>query len=178
VIAVIGWQTLGICVVVQMAGLQASLRDLIDASRIDGCGPVTSFRRVTWPLLAPSLTIKATLGSTMVSQPTTSSSCEEEPDRQEKHRPWLQRSSGSDSLSIESVWLWPWRSSCSVWLRALRRSWLEPCRDERCRVECRQNAIPKTAVLGATNAAGDSGSASDVRSGCLRAFRNTSMHDS
>ena len=61
VIIVTGWQALGLCVVVYLAGLQTISRELIDASHIDGCGPIMSFRSVTWPLLAPSLTINATL---------------------------------------------------------------------------------------------------------------------
>lgn len=61
VIAVTTWQAMGLCIVVYLAGLQTIPRELIDASRIDGCGWFGSFRSVTWPLLAPSLTINSTL---------------------------------------------------------------------------------------------------------------------
>lgn len=61
VIAVTAWQAIGLCTVVYLAGLQTVPRELIDASRIDGCSWFGSFRNVTWPLLAPSLTINSTL---------------------------------------------------------------------------------------------------------------------
>lgn len=55
--AIISWQMLGFCVVVYLAGLQGVPRDLMEAAAIDGAGPVRRFSRVTWPLLAPALTI-------------------------------------------------------------------------------------------------------------------------
>ena len=61
VIVVSSWQALSLCVVVYLAGLQTIPGDLLDAAKIDGCGRVTAFRHVTWPLLAPSLTINSTL---------------------------------------------------------------------------------------------------------------------
>ncbi|MBG6055324.1 multiple sugar transport system permease protein [Salinibacterium sp. CAN_S4] len=61
VVVVTAWQALGLCIVVYLAGLQTVPRELLDSARIDGCGPVGSFANVTWPLLAPSLTINATL---------------------------------------------------------------------------------------------------------------------
>ena len=54
---ILSWQTLGFCVVVYLAGLQGVPRDLLEAAAIDGAGPVLRFRKVTWPLLAPALTI-------------------------------------------------------------------------------------------------------------------------
>lgn len=54
---ILSWQMLGFCVVVYLAGLQNVPRDLIEAASIDGAGPVRRFWRVTWPLLAPALTI-------------------------------------------------------------------------------------------------------------------------
>ncbi|WP_205315774.1 carbohydrate ABC transporter permease [Nonomuraea lactucae] len=55
--AIMAWQMLGFCVVVYLAGLQAVPHELQEAASIDGAGPVARFRRVTWPLLAPALTI-------------------------------------------------------------------------------------------------------------------------
>jgi multiple sugar transport system permease protein len=61
VIVVSAWASLGLCVVVYLAGLQSVPRELIDAARIDGCGMFSAFRYVTWPSLAPSVTINSTL---------------------------------------------------------------------------------------------------------------------
>jgi multiple sugar transport system permease protein len=54
---ILSWQTLGFCVVVYLAGLQGVPKELHEAAAIDGAGPFQRFRRVTWPLLAPALTI-------------------------------------------------------------------------------------------------------------------------
>lgn len=54
---ILSWQSLGFCVVVYLAGLQGVPRELHEAAAIDGAGPVQRFRKVTWPLLAPALTI-------------------------------------------------------------------------------------------------------------------------
>jgi multiple sugar transport system permease protein len=54
---ILSWQTLGFCVVVYLAGLQGVPRELHEAAAIDGAGPLQRFRSVTWPLLAPALTI-------------------------------------------------------------------------------------------------------------------------
>jgi multiple sugar transport system permease protein len=55
--AILSWQTLGFCVVVYLAGLQGVPKELLEAAAIDGAGAVQRFRKVTWPLLAPALTI-------------------------------------------------------------------------------------------------------------------------
>ncbi|HET6709420.1 sugar ABC transporter permease [Amycolatopsis sp.] len=57
VASIVCWQMLGFCVVVYLAGLQGVPPELLEAAEIDGAGPVRRFRAVTWPLLAPSLTI-------------------------------------------------------------------------------------------------------------------------
>jgi multiple sugar transport system permease protein len=57
VASVISWQMLGFCVVVYLAGLQGVPGELLEAAAIDGAGPFRRFRSVTWPLLAPALTI-------------------------------------------------------------------------------------------------------------------------
>jgi multiple sugar transport system permease protein len=54
---ILSWQMLGFCVVVYLAGLQGVPADLHEAAAIDGAGPVLRFRKITWPLLAPALTI-------------------------------------------------------------------------------------------------------------------------
>jgi multiple sugar transport system permease protein len=57
VASIVCWQMLGFCVVVYLAGLQGIPPELLEAAEIDGAGPLRRFRAVTWPLLAPSLTI-------------------------------------------------------------------------------------------------------------------------
>jgi multiple sugar transport system permease protein len=54
---ILSWQMLGFCVVVYLAGLQGIPQELHEAAAIDGAGPVERFRKITWPLLAPALTI-------------------------------------------------------------------------------------------------------------------------
>lgn len=54
---ILSWQMLGFCVVIYLAGLQGVPHELQEAAAIDGAGPVRRFRWVTWPLLAPALTI-------------------------------------------------------------------------------------------------------------------------
>ncbi|MFE7845290.1 carbohydrate ABC transporter permease [Microbacterium sp. NPDC057407] len=61
VIAVTSWQAIGLCTVIYLAGLQTIPSELRDAAKIDGAGAWSEFRHVTWPLLAPSLTINTTL---------------------------------------------------------------------------------------------------------------------
>lgn len=53
---IISWQMLGFCSVVYLAALQGVPQSLHEAAEIDGAGPWTRFRKVTWPLLAPALT--------------------------------------------------------------------------------------------------------------------------
>lgn len=55
------WQMIGFCVVVYLAGLQAVPRELHEQAMIDGCGPAQRFRAVTWPMLAPALTINTVM---------------------------------------------------------------------------------------------------------------------
>lgn len=54
---IMAWQMLGFCLVVYLAGLQAVPQNLYEAASIDGAGPLARFRRITWPLLAPAVTI-------------------------------------------------------------------------------------------------------------------------
>jgi multiple sugar transport system permease protein len=55
--AILSWQMLGFCVVVWLAGLQGVPVELQEAAAIDGAGPGRRFWNVSWPLLAPALTI-------------------------------------------------------------------------------------------------------------------------
>lgn len=57
VAGIMAWQMLGFCVVVYLAGLQSVPAELYEAASIDGAAPFARFRYVTWPLLAPALTI-------------------------------------------------------------------------------------------------------------------------
>ncbi len=59
--AIISWQMLGLCVVVYLAGLQGVPAELHEAAAIDGAGPLLRFRKITWPLLAPALTINTVI---------------------------------------------------------------------------------------------------------------------
>jgi multiple sugar transport system permease protein len=54
---ILSWQMLGFCAVVYLAGLQGVPQELYEAAAIDGAAPVQRFRKITWPLLAPALTI-------------------------------------------------------------------------------------------------------------------------
>lgn len=47
------WSTIGLSVIIFLAGLQAVDEDLYEAARIDGATPVQSFRYVTMPALRP-----------------------------------------------------------------------------------------------------------------------------
>jgi multiple sugar transport system permease protein len=58
---VISWQMLGFCSVVYLAGLQSVPRSLLEAAEIDGAGPWLRFRKVTWPMLAPAMTLNTVM---------------------------------------------------------------------------------------------------------------------
>ncbi|WP_433304547.1 carbohydrate ABC transporter permease [Actinoplanes sp. CA-030573] len=58
---IVTWQMVGFCVVVYLAGLQAVPSELQEAAAVDGAGPVQRFCSITWPLLAPSLTINTVM---------------------------------------------------------------------------------------------------------------------
>lgn len=53
VIIVYVWKNLGYAVVIYLAGLQGIPRELYDAARVDGAGPLDRFRHVTLPGLSP-----------------------------------------------------------------------------------------------------------------------------
>jgi ABC-type sugar transport system permease subunit len=48
------WQHTGLNLVIYLAGLANVPTDLQEAARVDGAGPWSVFRRITWPLLSPT----------------------------------------------------------------------------------------------------------------------------
>jgi sn-glycerol 3-phosphate transport system permease protein len=49
------WRNLGLTFVIVLAGLQAVPDEIIEASQLDGYGPIRRFFRITVPLLSPTL---------------------------------------------------------------------------------------------------------------------------
>lgn len=49
------WSSLGLNVVIFLAGLQTIPPQLVEAARIDGAGPVRTFRSITLPLISPTI---------------------------------------------------------------------------------------------------------------------------
>lgn len=56
-IGVIVWAQFGVQLILYIAGLQTVSAELQEAARIDGAGRAQVFRHVTWPALAPTVTI-------------------------------------------------------------------------------------------------------------------------
>ena len=50
------WQSIGLYIVIYIAGLQSIPYELIEASIVDGAGSIKRFFKVTFPLLMPSIT--------------------------------------------------------------------------------------------------------------------------
>ncbi|NOU88755.1 ABC transporter permease subunit [Paenibacillus sp. LMG 31460] len=59
--AVIIWQSMGFCTVVFLASLQSIPSDLYEAAKIDGCNRLQKFQHITFPLLAPGITINTVM---------------------------------------------------------------------------------------------------------------------
>lgn len=55
------WMFSGYTMLVYIAGLRRIPPELYEAAALDGCGRWTSFRRITWPLLAASTTVNVFL---------------------------------------------------------------------------------------------------------------------
>ncbi|MFD0679236.1 MULTISPECIES: carbohydrate ABC transporter permease [unclassified Paenibacillus] len=55
------YQYLGIAMIIYLAGLQVIPKDYYEAAQIDGASKLSQFLHVTWPLLAPSVTINIVL---------------------------------------------------------------------------------------------------------------------
>lgn len=56
-VCVIAWAQFGVQLLIYLAGLQAVPAEMIEAARIDGANRWHTFRHVTWPALAPSVTV-------------------------------------------------------------------------------------------------------------------------
>lgn len=61
IVLVVVWRWAGRCMIIYIAGLQNISDDLYEAAIIDGATSMQRFHRVTFPLLAPSMTITFTL---------------------------------------------------------------------------------------------------------------------
>ncbi|HWT91689.1 MAG TPA: sugar ABC transporter permease [Solirubrobacteraceae bacterium] len=61
VIVALVWQYSGLTMVLYLAGLQGISDELIEAATVDGAGPMRRFRRIVLPLLAPAITVAATI---------------------------------------------------------------------------------------------------------------------
>jgi raffinose/stachyose/melibiose transport system permease protein len=57
------WQFAGYSMVIFLAGLESVPDDLHEAAMIDGAGRWQRFRHVTWPLLAPAVTVNVMLST-------------------------------------------------------------------------------------------------------------------
>jgi raffinose/stachyose/melibiose transport system permease protein len=61
VLVVLVWQGSGLAMVIYLAGLQGIPEELDEAATVDGASSFMRFRRITLPLLAPAITVTATL---------------------------------------------------------------------------------------------------------------------
>jgi raffinose/stachyose/melibiose transport system permease protein len=57
------WQFAGYSMVIFLAGLESVPDNLVEAAMIDGAGRWQRFRHVTWPLLAPAVTVNIMLST-------------------------------------------------------------------------------------------------------------------
>jgi raffinose/stachyose/melibiose transport system permease protein len=63
VAAMVVWQYAGYSMVIFLAGLEGIPKELNEAAMIDGAGAFGRFRYITWPLLAPALTVNVMLST-------------------------------------------------------------------------------------------------------------------
>jgi len=63
VVVVTVWQTVGVAMVIYLAGLQNIPQELYEAADMDGASASTKFRLITFPLLAPAVTINVVLST-------------------------------------------------------------------------------------------------------------------
>lgn len=54
------WKITGYSMVIFLAGLQDIPRSLYEAAALDGAGPISRFRHITWPMLRPSASFVGT----------------------------------------------------------------------------------------------------------------------
>jgi sn-glycerol 3-phosphate transport system permease protein len=57
------WQNLGLSFILMSSGLQSIPDDLLEAAEVDGAGPWSRFRRVTLPLLSPTIFFAVVVGT-------------------------------------------------------------------------------------------------------------------
>ena len=57
------WQCAGYSMVIFLAGLEGVPQELHESAMVDGAGAVARFRHITWPLLAPAVTINVMLST-------------------------------------------------------------------------------------------------------------------
>jgi multiple sugar transport system permease protein len=57
------WRWFPFIALMMLAGLTRIPSDLHEAARVDGAGPWKRFTRITWPLLAPTLTVLLVIGT-------------------------------------------------------------------------------------------------------------------
>jgi raffinose/stachyose/melibiose transport system permease protein len=57
------WQCAGYSMVIFLAGLEGVPQELHESAMVDGAGTVARFRHITWPLLAPAVTINTMLST-------------------------------------------------------------------------------------------------------------------
>ncbi len=62
IISMAVWQWAPFMMLILLAGLQGISEEVREAARIDGAGPITEFRRITLPLLAPYFELAVLLG--------------------------------------------------------------------------------------------------------------------
>lgn len=56
-VILMNWQMIGYMMVIYIAGIQNIPKDIVEAAKIDGAGPLQILRNVTIPLVMPSITI-------------------------------------------------------------------------------------------------------------------------
>src|SRR4029077_7749226 len=61
ILVVMVWQFTGLSMVLYLAGLQAISDDVYEATLVDGASAWFRFRKVVLPLLAPAVTVSATI---------------------------------------------------------------------------------------------------------------------
>jgi raffinose/stachyose/melibiose transport system permease protein len=61
IVVVMVWHSTGLAMVLYLAGLQGIADDVYEATLVDGASPWLRFRRVVLPLLAPAITVAATI---------------------------------------------------------------------------------------------------------------------
>lgn len=61
IIIVTAWQTVGLAMVIFLAGLQAIPKDTLEAATVDGASRWQTLRHITLPLLAPAITVNVAL---------------------------------------------------------------------------------------------------------------------